>query len=314
MVAGSRRDQPPQPIDGSCGGARLRCNGVGGTPAQVNPPGWIAETALDKPLQLGGIGNDDRGLTPLQQLHDVLKVSRVRTERYSVAKRGRFDHVLASSIPQAAADKSHLSQSPPTGEFANRINQQHRLMIQRRRRLQVRSPQTSQSGPDDRLFNVVATFGVPRGQDQPQLRVPDSQLAVTSYGQSLLRFLSAARQPNDGIRIRRDQPGQSHRPRITSIELRRVELDVAGDRQSLGRHAQVQKPLGIFGILNADKAHSLKRRPHQEIEAAIVAEARFAQAGIDQRDWNGAAAKLTQQVRPQLEFRQNDQAGLERAV
>src|SRR5580692_3417463 len=68
-----------------------------------------------------------------QQLDDVPKVLRIRTEKNRCSVTCRFDHVLAPAIRQAAADKRHVGQSPARGQFAQGIEQEHRLARPRRR-------------------------------------------------------------------------------------------------------------------------------------------------------------------------------------
>ncbi|GEM_PF-4161719 len=101
------------------------------------------------------------------------------------------------------------------------------------------------------------------------------------------------------------------RDEILHVRRGDVEFQVAQRLHLLRRGPQLQEALGVVGRLRGHAGHGAQRAPDQRPQQAIAAQRARRQAGIEDVHRNAAVTAAEQQVRPQLGFQDQRQAGFE---
>ena len=131
-----------------------------------------------KAVSCSPVGDDHGGLAVEHQGHDVAEVAGVGAEGDRRAVGGRLDHVLAAPRAHAAADEGDLRRAPPGAQFADGVDQQDAGLRIAAVCFQTAAALPGHARPLQQLGDFLKPFGMPRGDDQPQLRVGGGQFAV----------------------------------------------------------------------------------------------------------------------------------------
>ena len=158
-------------------------------------------------------------------------------------------------------------------------------------------------------------LGVSRRHQQPRLRHALADAVEGREHQLLLAVHRAARHPQRA-------PGaagvhEPHQALGRPARLDRVELEVAGDPHALGGRRHRADPLGVRLALHQEQVDLGEHRGEQAAHAPVARERARRDAAVHDRHARAAAARLVDQVRPQLGLDQQQQRGihdLERAA
>src|SRR5262245_17833125 len=110
--------------DRACGCAELAANESLCADTKCRRVCWLFEAAADEVFKFLFVADDDGRLGVEEGGDDVAEVSRVGTEGDGGAVGGRFDHVLAAAVAEAAADESDVGGAPPGAELDDGVDQQ----------------------------------------------------------------------------------------------------------------------------------------------------------------------------------------------
>jgi hypothetical protein len=206
---------------------------------------------------------------------------------------GWLDHILATMLCQAVADKADVRRAPPGGQFAEDIDHQgpgRRIARPAASGLVIEPAAALKSHAI--ALQIAANFveppGVPRNDDQLELRKLRGERREHADHDLVFAPPRAAGQEHDILRTDAGQPGQPHARQILPIELGVVELHRAADAQAgLFHTASCQKAGVLFGLGQHQVValHHLPHRPRRQMPAMFAAE----DTGVNQRQRNAAS-------------------------
>ncbi len=170
----------------------------------------------DENFELGRVANDDGCLGGQQGGDDIAEVPSVGAERDGGAVGGRFDHVLAAAVAEAAADKGDVCRAPPCAKLADGIDEEDRpaigSIVAFLARIvplwkgagigvESRAAQPRQLRHIEQLGDGVEAFGVTRYEDKAQPGIRPRQPFVDVEGDLFFGFLSTAGEKNDVVSV-----------------------------------------------------------------------------------------------------------------
>ncbi|RMG38267.1 MAG: hypothetical protein D6725_07535, partial [Planctomycetota bacterium] len=117
-------------IDRSSHGAGLGADAAGSAAADGLACLWFGQPSVDGDVELLRVGDDTSCIVGKQQLDHVRKVPRVRAEADGRSECRRFENVLAAAAwSETAADEGHRGQPPAGSQFADRVEDDHRVVL-----------------------------------------------------------------------------------------------------------------------------------------------------------------------------------------
>ena len=260
-------NQRAEQLEGSGGRSELLAHDFGGA-AAVSGRRRVGQAIVNEGQKMSRAGHDHGSVARQQGRHDVAEIARVRAEGNRRAIRGRLNHVLPAAVAQAAADEGDVGRSPPCAEFADDIDEQHARRRGGRKRgrrgerekgrlqlspflpfslsplLQLCSslPRNARSVQHPR--DCLEPLGMPRHDDQPQLRPIGTESSKDVQRDRLLRLLRAAGQENYVIACDPRQLHESAGSRVVAIHLCAVVFHRAGDVDRFRPRAEGAEALG----------------------------------------------------------------------
>ena len=252
-------------------------------------------------LQLVRPGDAAGGPARQEQLGDLGEVLHVRPEHHRLAPRGGLDHVVPAHRRQASPQKDDGGHLEQRGQLADGVEHDD---VRRARRV-PREPAAAhrRDSPFGRQRgHLGAALGMPRREHQDRVGHAGPQPQPGVDHRPLLAAMRAGRHQDRSAGREAQQPQGVVAPglRVRERRRRRVELQVAGHRDPVGRRAEIDEAPGRLVALGAAPVHVGEHPPEEPPHQAVARIRPVRDAPVDQHRPDPAPGATPQQIGPQL--------------